>query len=164
MPASDYKRHTNYDNKTNKELDSAWKEYIDYCDKLSDMDKSRKELLTGMNGAYEGYNTLLNEAIMRAYGEPLLNMGDKLLVTDGAWVIQSAIRYNKEFPSTKSVMPEVGDECVISNRIKLWANTGTVAVIKIDREEGGYWIPAWSNHHVPYKEVQKMRLAWLDKN
>jgi acetyltransferase-like isoleucine patch superfamily enzyme len=149
MAPSDYKKHTDYDKETNARLDAEWKAYIDHTDNLAKIDIERKKELTGMNQAYDIYNNSVNEAIIKSYGEPFLKFGDKLIVTEGSYVISSALRHNTEFPRSLTVIPEVGEECVISNKIKLWLGTETVVIIKIESEDNGYWTPAWSSHHVP---------------
>ena len=164
MAASDYKKHTNYDKETNQRLDDEWKAYIDYTDRVQKIDEERSTTIHLMNDAYNSYNDLMNEAIKKSYGEPVLEFSDKLIVTDGSFVITSALRHNTEFPQSKVVVPEVGEECVVVNRIRLWLGNNTVVIMKVESEHNGYWTPSWSSHHVPYKDAQRMRQAWLDQH
>lgn len=157
----DYKKHKDYDPKTNKNLDISWKTYIDWMIKAEALEEERRLALIDMNKAYNYYAKEINQAIMNQYGEPFLAIGQELLVYEGAYVIKEALRYNETFPKSPIIVPYVGEICQIGNNVMLWPIPDNIQIVQPSFVESNQY--TWSNYHVPYREAQRMRQAYLDQ-
>lgn len=159
--SKDYKKHRDYDSETNKNLDIAWKNYIDLLIASEKIEEEHRKTIIAASKSYDDYVEQINLAIVKQYGEPFLDIGQELLVFEDSYIIREAERYNKTFPKSTIVVPYVGEVCRIGGPVKMWPIPDNIIVVQPSLVNPSQY--TWSNYHVPYIEAQRMRQAYLNK-